>query len=180
MSGAAARLVAAALVLAGSGYAVGAIGRDAANRDSATASEIALLSSKGPIRFHNSKHGRAIVHAQAMAPGDTRAGYVKVGIRGGDARVRLGLKRLASPAGPAGGELAGALRLEIDRVGGSRKRRVYAGRLDGFERARLGRWRSGQLHRYRVRVRFVDSHHSQDPLQGAQASFSLIWTAKPR
>ena len=170
------RIAVALVVVIAAGCAVAAVAREA-DRQPTAAQPHRLLSDQRPIRFHNSDEGRAIVHAEAMAPGDSRIGRVRVGIKGAPAQVALKLRDLVSPPGPAGGELASGLRITVAKIGADRDQRLYTGELSDLHRIDLGRWTPGNLHYFRVSVRFPKRERSQNELQGASASFALTWTA---
>lgn len=171
------RISVALLVLVGAGSAVATIGQRPVQEPGASASKILLLADQGAIRFRDSKAGKAIVRAKAMAPGASRTGQVRVGITGGDARVQLKRSSLKSPRGPAGGKLAPALKIKVSKVNGRRAKPVYKGRLTKLKRVNLGQWSSGKLRRFRVKVRFPNQTTSQDTLQGARVKFGLVWRA---
>ncbi len=103
-------------MLVGAGFAVATIGQRPARESGASASKVLLLADRGAIRFRDSKAGKAIVRAKAMAPGTSRTGQVRVGITGDDARVQLKRSSLKSPRGPAGGKLAPALKIKLSKL----------------------------------------------------------------
>ena len=164
-------------MLVGAGFAMATIGQTPAQESGAFASKVLLLSDQGAIRFRDSKAGKAIVRAKAMAPGTSRTGHVRVGITGGDARVQLKRSSLKSPRGPAGGKLASALKITLFKLKGHKAKPVYKGRLTKLKRVNLGRWSSGKLQRFRVKVRFPNQPGSQNILQGARVKFGLVWRA---
>lgn len=165
----------ALLLLVGAGFAMAAIGQTPAQELGASASKVLLLADQGTIRFRDSKAGKAIVRAKAMAPGTSRTGHARVGITGGDARVQLKRSSLKSPRGPAGGKLAPALKIKLSKLKGRKAKTLYSGRLTKLKRVNLGRWSSGKLQRFRVKVRFPNQAASQDTLQGARVKFGLVW-----
>jgi hypothetical protein len=167
----------ALLTLVGAGFAMAAIGQTPAQEFGASASKVLLLGDQGAIRFRDSKAGKAIVRAKAMAPGTSRTGHVRVGITGGDARVQLKRRSLESPRGPAGGKLAPALKIKLSKLEGREAKTIYKRRLTKFKRINLGRWSSGKPHRFRVKVKFPNRAASQDTLQGARVKFGLVWRA---
>lgn len=169
------RVLAAALMLAGAGVAIAAAGDD---RDDNGRPQVAVLRAERPLRIDNSGHGRAVVSAGNIAPGDTRRGDVTLRVSR-PARMSLLVDRLDDVPGPFGGRLADALSLRIKTIGGGtgRWRNVYEGPLAGRGRHRLGRWHPGERHRFRVRVRLPALATTQDSVQGARTSFRLLWRA---
>jgi hypothetical protein len=116
--------------------------------------------------------------AHNMAPGQVRRGRVVVRA-GRRALVTLSVDRIGLTPGPRGGVLADALTLRIKEIGGGtgRYRTRYDGPLTGLSPTALGRWRSSERHRFRVRVAFASEGGSQDSLQGARTGFRLLWRA---
>ena len=167
--------IGALVAFALAGIALASAG-DLAPESAGARTDIELLAGRGPIKIVNSRGGRAIVSARNMAPGTSRAGTVRVSVRGRPARVSLGVRRLRSPPGPYGGRLANALVVTLRKVG-AHKPVLFRGDPRQLRRVKLGRWRRGKARRYRLRVRFPGSEPSQNRLQGARASFAVVWQA---
>ena len=169
------RLLAAVLMLAGAGVAIAAAADD---RDDVGRPQVAVLRAERPLRIDNSRHGRAVVSADNIAPGDTRRGDVTLRVSR-RARMSLLVDRLDEVPGPFGGRLADALSVRIKTIGGGtgRWRNVYEGPLSAIRQRRLGRWHPSERHRFRIRVRLPALAATQDSVQGARTSFRLLWRA---
>ena len=172
------RLLMALLAFAVGAVALAAEGERGGAADAeagASAPDVQLLAARGPIGIRNSRAGRAIVKARNMRPGSSRFGTVRVGVSGGSARVRLALHRLSSPVGPHGGVLADSLVVKIRRLTGHR-RLLFMGHPGEMRTLRLGHWRQGRSHRFRLRVRFPGAGLKQNQFEGSRASFALVWS----
>jgi hypothetical protein len=116
----------------------------------------------------------AVLVAQNLAPGDTRAGEVTV-TNAGDASGGFALS--ASDLTDAGAPLSGVLELAVDDVTAGRA--VYAGPLAGLGTVTLGMLAQGEAHRYRFTVRFPGGRPDSvdNAFQGASTSVTFVWSA---
>lgn len=147
--------------------------------DSDTMARAALGHATGPL-VADSLNGGAVLTADAMAPGDTRAAEITVSNAGDEAgAMSLGISNV-SDVSARGGLLSQVLDLEvIDVTPGRPSTVVYAGRLADLGAAPLGTYEQGDAHRYRFVVSFPrgSADAVDNTFQGASARADFVWTA---
>lgn len=149
--------------------------------------ELELMSSSaGGVRMVDSRRGTVLISRTGMVPGDLARGTIQVRNTRGKARVSLRAKAPKSPPGPRGGKLSQALKLKIRRykVRGP-KGKVWAGKLAGLRKVKLGTWKRGMARRFVFIVSFPDTGTPAGPrlgdnrFQRATARSTVRWQATP-
>ncbi|MDX6582241.1 MAG: hypothetical protein QOI10_1425 [Solirubrobacterales bacterium] len=135
-----------------------------------------LLSANGPLRISSRRDGQTLVTASNMGPGMTRTARLGLSAGPGQSVASLSADQIQSPPGPSGGRLIEALRISVRRLDSGPPLNVYSGTVAGLNHIYLGRWQPNDLHRYEIAVRLPESDANQNSLQGASASFRLLWT----
>ena len=133
----------------------------------------------GPL-VANDHEGSAILHSDALAPGDTTTGEVTIR-NAGDAAGAFSLSPSAatnSGAGPTG-PLSDVLQLSVSDVTGASPVPVYDGTLGAFARVALGTFPAGATHRYRFALTYPSGAPAEidNGYQGASASVAFAWDA---
>ena len=122
--------------------------------------------------------GGALLVAQGLRPGDTRAGEVTV-INAGDTAGAFTLAqadRLDSPT--AAGPLSGVLDLTVTDL--TTGRALYVGKLGAMPGVALGDFAQGDAHRYRFAVSFpVGAPAFDNQFQVASTTVGYVWSAGP-
>jgi hypothetical protein len=141
------------------------------------------LAAHGAARVVDSRHGRAIISAANMSPGQSVRGGVTISNRGrAHAQLALRSARPRGARGPRGGALGDALQVrivELRRPG--RPRRVAAGtarRVAGCHP--LGRLAVGARRRFRFTVRFRRRGAVDNRYMRARALIAERWTLSER
>jgi hypothetical protein len=133
----------------------------------------------GPL-VANDREGSTILHADALAPGDTTTGEVTIR-NAGDAAGAFSLSpsAAADSGAPPAGPLSKVLRLSVSDVTGAAPLAVYEGTLGAFARVALGRFPAGATHRYRFALTYPSGRPAEvdNGYQGASASVAFDWDA---
>jgi hypothetical protein len=132
----------------------------------------------GPL-VANDHEGSAILHSDALAPGDTTTGEVTIR-NAGDAAGAFSLSSAATNSGaPPTGPLSDVLQLSVSDVTGASPVPVYEGTLGAFARVALGTFPAGAMHRYRFALTYPSGAAAEidNGYQGASASVSFDWDA---
>ncbi|MEN3284122.1 MAG: hypothetical protein V7607_5262 [Solirubrobacteraceae bacterium] len=121
----------------------------------------------------------AVLVAQGLRPGESRAGEVTV-VNSGDTSGALALSQAdrvdsPTPAGP----LSGVLDLTVTDL--TTGRAVFAGKLGALQTAALGNFAQGDSHRYRFVVTFPGGRAPavDNPYQVVSTTVSYLWSAGP-
>jgi hypothetical protein len=122
--------------------------------------------------------GGALLVAQGLRPGDTRAGEVTV-LNAGDTAGAFTLAqadRLDSPT--AAGPLSSVLDLRVTDL--TTGRALYVGKLGAMPGVALGDFAQGDAHRYRFAVSFpVGAPAFDNQFQVASTTVGYVWSAGP-
>ena len=133
----------------------------------------------GPL-VANDREGSAILHSDALAPGDTTTGEVTIR-NAGDAAGAFSVSPSAATnsGAPPTGPLSDVLQLSVADVTGASPVPVYEGTLGGFARVALGTFPAGATHRYRLALTYPPGAPAEidNGYQGASASVSFDWDA---
>jgi hypothetical protein len=92
----------------------------------------------GAMRIEDSRGGRAILRATALAPGARVVGKVAISNRGEAGHLVLSRQHLVGTPGAGGASLGGALRLTIRNVTTGARTLVYSGPLTAMPPLHLG------------------------------------------
>lgn len=163
MRPAATALVTLAMALGAVALAFGAPGRDAAGAR--------LTAATGAVRISNSKEGQAVFGADALRPGASTAGDVRIG---NDGNVRAIVTLTGTRVAEAGAvSLANTLQLNVFDV--TRGNILYSGPAASFATVTVGALAVGES---RV-VRFTATlpRTADNSLQGASTTLGLRWSA---
>jgi len=163
--GAASKVAATLLVLAGVGVAV-AVVWPGGDGGSAATTELALRQATGAVSMTNSRSGHAVVSADDLVPGESVSGSVVIG-NTGDVPMRLRVSGKTAGQGP----LADALRLSV-RSGPTT---VYSGSMVGLDSA-AGVIQPDSRRRYEFEVSLPAT--AGDSLQGASTTLDVHWHGK--
>ena len=133
----------------------------------------------GPI-VANDLEGSAVLHADALAPGeydlrrgdDPQRGRTARGVH---ALPERGLGDGAPPAGP----LSALLDLTVTDVSGATPSTLFAGKLAALPKLALGTFPAGAAHRYRFELTYPPGIPAEidDAYQGASTSIQFDWDA---
>jgi hypothetical protein len=133
----------------------------------------------GPL-VENDLDGGAVLHADALAPGQTTAGEVTIR-NAGDAAGAFTLSPSAATdtGAPPAGPLSAVLGLTVTDVSGAAPVTLYTGALSTLPRIALGTFASGASHRYRFEVTYPAGIPADvdNAYQGASASIQFDWDA---
>jgi hypothetical protein len=133
----------------------------------------------GPV-VANDLEGSAILHADALAPGETTSGEVTIR-NAGDAPGAFTLSpSAASDAGaPPAGPLSGVLDLTVTDISGATPAPVFAGKLGALPHVALGTFPAGAAHRYRFELTYPAGIPAEvdNAYQGASTSVQFDWDA---
>jgi hypothetical protein len=133
----------------------------------------------GPI-VANDLEGSAILHADALAPGETTSGEVTIR-NAGDAPGAFTLSpTAATDAGaPPAGPLSGVLDLTVTDISGATPATVFDGKLGALSRLALGTFPAGASHRYRFELTYPAGIPAEidNAYQGASTSVQFDWDA---
>ena len=133
----------------------------------------------GPI-VANDLEGSAVLHADALAPGETTSGEVTIR-NAGDAPGAFTLSpSAASDTGaPPAGPLSAVLDLTVTDVSGATPATVFAGKLGALPKVALGTFPAGAAHRYRFELTYPAGLPAEidNAYQGASTSIGFDWDA---
>jgi hypothetical protein len=133
----------------------------------------------GPI-VANDREGSAILHADALAPGETTSGEVTIR-NAGDAPGAFTLSPTAATdtGAPPAGPLSGVLDLTVTDISGATPATVFAGKLGALPRVALGTFPAGASHRYRFELTYPAGIPAEidNAYQGASTSVQFDWDA---
>jgi hypothetical protein len=129
----------------------------------------------GPI-VANDLEGAAILHADALAPGQTTSGEVTIR-NAGDASGAFTLSPSAASdiGAPPAGPLSGVLDLTVTDISGATPATVFAGKLGALPRVALGTFAAGAARRYRFELALPAG--IGDAYQGTSTSVRFDWDA---
>ena len=142
-------------------------------------------------KLGNNKHGKHIVRFFQMAPGDTRKRRVRISNRKAPAKLTLRAVGLEGTAGPNGGSLDEALRINVRRIRKARTkakgklgRKIYHGPLSEMTSFKLGRFRRHSARNVRFKVIFRDNGTppsatgGDNAYQDSRAQVDIRWRAR--
>ena len=133
----------------------------------------------GPI-VANDLEGGAVLHADALAPGETTTGEVTIR-NAGDAPGAFTLSPSAAldTGAPLAGPLSAVLDLTVTDVSGAVPATVFAGKLGALPKVALGTFPAGAAHRYRFELTYPAGIPAEidNAYQGASASIQFDWDA---
>jgi hypothetical protein len=133
------------------------------------------ISADGAMRIADSRGGRAILEAPALAPGGTAIGKVTIDNLGAEGRLMLSRSRLVETPGGGEGAIAPALQLRIRDLTQGENGIVYSGALAAMPNLRLGSLPAGESRRYRFVARLPESGLVDNSLMGARVRFDYRW-----
>jgi spore coat-associated protein N len=132
----------------------------------------------GSLTIENSLEGQAILHATAMAPGQSRTGQVTITNSGNIAAdFTLADSAVTNSPGPTAFSTVAQLVIQ-DISDPAVPITIYAGSLGGLTPIALGNFGVGDARTYRFTVTFPQGSPAVDnPLQGASSSVEYDWSA---
>jgi hypothetical protein len=175
-SGRAALAAYAVLILVMSVAAAGAMMR--AREQGTEAGGLRVGGAAGALRIEDSRKGRAVLRASALAPGGSVAGAVTISSRGAAGRLVLAATGLVEAPGPGGGVLGRTLRLQVRELSRGSHRTFYAGPLAAMPKLHLGPLSAGSSRRFRFRAT-LPAKGLGESLMGSAISFDYRWRLKP-
>ncbi len=114
-----------------------------------TASLVATAA--GDVRLQSSRDGAAVLSADALAPGDSASGTVRLtNASGGPLDLSLAMTGLTDEAGEGGGVLSEHLDLRLERVTGAGADLVWSGALAALPEVDLGALAAGDEATFRL------------------------------
>jgi len=135
----------------------------------------------GPI-VANDLEGSAVLHADALAPGETTSGEVTIR-NAGDAPGAFTLSPSAAldTGAPLAGPLSAVLDLTVTDVSGATPATLFAGKLGALPKVALGTFPAGAAHRYRFALTYPAGIPAEidNAYQGASTSIQFDWDAVP-
>ena len=135
----------------------------------------------GPI-VANDLEGGAVLHADALAPGETTTGEVTIR-NAGDAPGAFTLSPSAAldTGAPLAGPLSAVLDLTVTDVSGATPSTLFAGKLGALPKVALGTFPAGAAHRYRFALTYPAGIPAEidNAYQGASTSIQFDWDAVP-
>jgi len=134
----------------------------------------------GAMRIEDSRGGRAILRAPALAPGARVAGKVAIGNRGEAGYLLLSRQRLAGKPGAGGASLGDALELTIRNVTAGARTLVYSGPLAAMPPLRLGLLPPGATRRYSFVASLSEPGFVDVGLMGSRLRFDYRWQLRPK
>ncbi len=142
-------------------------------------------------KLGNNKRAKAVVRFFGMAPGDTRKRRVRISNRKGRARLTLKAVAIEETAGPNGGLLGSALRVNVRRIRGAHTKRkgklgrkIFHGPLREMTSFKLGHFRRHSARNYRFKVILPDNgappsaNGGDNAYQGSRARVNFRWVAR--
>jgi hypothetical protein len=134
----------------------------------------------GAMRIEDSRGGKAILRASALAPGARVAGKVAIGNRGEAGYLMLSRRHLIGVPGAGGGSLGDALKLTIRNVTAGARTLVYSGLLATMPPLRLGLLPPEAKRRYRFVASLPEPGFVDLALMGSQVRFDYRWQLRPK
>jgi len=133
----------------------------------------------GPI-VANDLEGSAVLHADALAPGETTTGEVTIR-NAGDAPGAFTLSPSAAldTGAPLAGPLSAVLDLTVTDISGATPATLFAGKLGALRKVALGTFPAGAAHRYRFALTYPPGIPAEidNAYQGASTSIQFDWDA---
>jgi hypothetical protein len=159
-----------ATLLATLAMALGAVGLAVAGPGGELRPE-RLAAASGSVHISNSLEGRAVFGAEALRPGDSTTGTVRIG---NDGAVRS-VVTLTGTRGPEAGvaSLSNSLQLSVVDVTGALT--LYSGPAAGFTTVAVGSLGVGETRELRFTATLPRS--AGNALQGASTTLGLLWSA---
>ena len=128
------------------------------------------------IRIVNSREGKPILSARALAPGEATSNEVSIR-NGGRLTAAVFLESSHSDGATSGRVgLWDELELTIEDLGSSRRRAIYSGPLAGLGKRAVGRLRPGAARRYRFTAAL--GNEAGNAYQGASVEVGFHWSAR--
>ncbi len=110
-----------------------------------------VATAAGDMRLHSSRDGVAVLSADALAPGDSASGTVRLtNASGGPLDLSLAMTGLTDEAGEGGGVLSQHLDLRLERVTGAGADLVWSGALAALPDVDLGTLAAGDEATFRL------------------------------
>jgi len=133
----------------------------------------------GAMRIEDSRGGRAILRAPALAPGARVIGKLAISNRGEAGYLVLSRQRLTGRPGAGGASLGDVLELTVRNVTAGTRTLVYSGPLTAMPPLRLGLLQPGAKRHYRFVASLPDLGFVDLALMGSQVRFDYRWRLKP-
>jgi hypothetical protein len=133
------------------------------------------ISAEGAMRIADSRGGRAILEAPALAPGGAAVGKVTIENLGVGGGLVLSRPRLAEAPGAGETVLGPALRLRIRELTPGQEELVFAGPLAAMPTLHLGPLPAGESRRYRFVAKLPEPGLVDNSLMGARVRFDYRW-----
>jgi hypothetical protein len=139
----------------------------------------ATAQATGPV-VANDLEGGAVLHSDALAPGETTSGEVTIR-NAGDAPGAFTLSPSAASdaVAPPAAPLSAVLDLTVTDVSGLTPLTVFTGKLGALPRVALGTFPAGASHRYRFDLTYPAGIPAEvdNAYQGASTSIRFDWDA---
>jgi hypothetical protein len=130
---------------------------------------------EGAMRIADSRSGKAILEAPALAPGGAAVGKVTIDNLGTGGRLVLSRSHLVDRPGAGGATLAPALRVRIRDLTSGPGPVVYSGLLATMPTLQLGQLPAGESRRFRFVATLPEPGLVDNRLMGARVRFDYRW-----